>query len=347
MHHFGRLLLPALILELAAMSTATLAAAEATGGSGLCDIVSMQLENDAVGGTDRHYTGGLRLRLRDLRAAMVAGYHPRNAGQRARCPAAERLTQLVKAPFTPDDLAERELIEDDHPYAGWLYLGFGLEREVVPRSAHPRYLENLELQLGVVGPLSGVEELQSAIHDLTDATDPQGWGNQLDNEPGVNLFYGRQWTGAYEANITPHDRFPDLFFDITPELGLALGNIHIFGAGGLTFRLGNFLPDDHGPPVIRPSLPGSDYFPTQEGFSAYVFGGVEGRVVGRNIFLDGNTFQDDGPSVDKNRLVGEARLGLALTFDRARIAYTHVYRSQEFEGQPRQTFGALSLSFRL
>ena len=55
-------------------------------------------------------------------------------------------------------------------------------------------------------------------------------------------------------------------------------------------RVGSFQPDDHGPPTIRPSLPGADYFPRQEGFSAYVFGGVEGRVVGRNIFLNGNTF---------------------------------------------------------
>ncbi|MGI9488960.1 MAG: lipid A deacylase LpxR family protein [Geminicoccaceae bacterium] len=346
MHHSGRLLLSALVLELAAMSTATFAAAEAADGSGLCDVVSLQLDNDAVAGTDRHYTGGLRLACVTSEPRWLRDVIPATPDSSALT--RSRATYSIgQSAFTPDDLAERELIEDDHPYAGWLYLGLGLEREVVPRSAHPRYLESLELQLGVVGPLSGVEELQSAIHDLTNATDPQGWGNQLDNEPGINLFYGRQWTGAFDVDLTPHDRLPDLFFDVTPELSLALGNIHIFGAGGVTFRLGNFLPDDHGPPVIRPSLPGSDYFPPQEGFSAYVFGGLEGRVVGRNIFLDGNTFQDDGPSVDKNRLVGEARLGLALTFDKARIAYTHVYRSQEFEGQPRQTFGALSLSLRL
>lgn len=78
-----------------------------------------------------------------------------------------------------------------------------------------------------------------------------------------------------------------------------------------------------------------------------MFGGLEGRAVGRNIFLDGNSFQDDGPSVDKNMLVGEARIGLALTFDDVRFAYTQVFRSQEFEGQSRQIFGTVSLSLRL
>ncbi len=334
-----------LVLELSTMSAAMLAAAQATDDSNLCDIVTMQFDNDEMGGTDRHYTGGLRLACVTSPQRWLRDVIPSTQGSGTFI--RSRATYAIgQSAFTPDNLSRRELIEDDQPYAGWLYLGFGLEREVIPRSDHPRYLENLELQLGVVGPLSGVEDLQSALHDLTGATDPQGWGNQLDNEPGVNLFYSRQWTGASEVNITPYDGFPDLFFDVTPEFGLALGNIHIFGAGGLTFRLGNFLPDDHGPPVIQPGLPGSDYFPRQEGFSAYMFGGLEGRAVGRNIFLDGNSFQDDGPSVDKNILVGEARIGLALTFDDVRFAYTQVFRSQEFQGQSRQTFGTVSLSLR-
>ena len=347
MHPAGRLLVSVFALEfgLAAMSAETSAAAQADDDSGLCDIVTMQFDNDELGGTDRHYTGGLRLACvtappRWLQDALSSTPN-RNAAGRSRATYA-----LGQSAFTPDDLSRRELIEDDQPYAGWLYLGFGLERDVVHKSDSPRYLESVELQLGIVGPLSGVEELQSALHDLTDATDPQGWGNQLDHEPGVNLFYNRQWTGALEVNLAPHEGFPNLFFDVTPELGLALGNIHIFGAGGLTFRLGSFQPDDHGPPVIRPSLPGSDYFPRQGGFSAYLFGGLEGRVVGRNIFLDGNSFQDDGPRVDKNLLLGEGRLGLAFTYDDLRFAYTQVFRSQEFEGQRRQTFGSLSVSLR-
>lgn len=199
------------------MSAATFAAAQATDDSNLCDIVTMQFDNDEMGGTDRHYTGGLRLACVTSPPRWLRDVIPSTQGSGTFT--RSRATYAIgQSAFTPDDLSRRELIEDDQPYAGWLYLGFGLEREVVPKPDHPRYLENLELQLGVVGPLSGVEELQSAFHDLTDATDPQGWGNQLDNEPGVNLFYRRQWTGAFEVNITPYDGFPDLFFDVTPRV---------------------------------------------------------------------------------------------------------------------------------
>ncbi|MGI9493368.1 MAG: lipid A deacylase LpxR family protein [Geminicoccaceae bacterium] len=311
--------------------------------SGPCDVVTLQHDNDEMGGTDRHYTGANRLAcvtspprfMRDL----VPPIDELDALTRTRA-----IFALGLSAFTPDDISRSDLIEDDQPYAGWLYVGLGLEREVVPKSDQPRYMDNVELQLGIVGPWSGAEHVQKFTHDLTNATEPKGWGNQLDNEPGINLFYSRQWTGAAETKFKPFDDSPDLFFDYTPEVGFALGNIHIFGAAGITFRLGTFQPDDHGPPTIRPSLPGSDYFPRQKGFSAYLFGGVEGRIVGRNIFLDGNTFQDDGPSVDKNTLVGEARVGVALTYDRVRLTYTHVFRSQEFENQPDQTYGSIALS---
>ncbi|MDH3663168.1 MAG: lipid A deacylase LpxR family protein [Alphaproteobacteria bacterium] len=60
--------------------------------------------------------------------------------------------------------------------------------------------------------------------------------------------------------------------------------------------------------------------------------------------LDGNTFYNDGPSVDKELLVGEGRLGLAMTCGDIRFGYTHVFRSREFEGQTPQDFGSISLS---
>ena len=65
----------------------------------------------------------------------------------------------------------------------------------------------------------------------------------------------------------------------------------------------------------------------------------------RNIFLDGNTWKDSR-SVDKKPLVGDLQAGLAITINGTRIAYTHVIRSKEFDGQDQHDeFGALSVSF--
>ena len=82
-------------------------------------------------------------------------------------------------------------------------------------------------------------------------------------------------------------------------------------------------------------------------FGWYLFAGVEGRVVARNIFLDGNTFEDSH-SVDKYPLVADLQAGIAFTLgENTRIAYTHLLRSREFREQDGTTqFGTLSVSVR-
>ena len=81
--------------------------------------------------------------------------------------------------------------------------------------------------------------------------------------------------------------------------------------GGLTLRLGEDLQRDFGPPRVRPALAGSGMFRPTGQFSWYVFGGAEGRVVARDIFLDGNTFRDS-LSVDKKRFVADFQVGLVV-----------------------------------
>src|SRR5262249_24365683 len=106
------------------------------------------------------------------------------------------------------------------------------------------------------------------------------------------------------------------------------------------------LPVDYGPPRVRPSIAGTDFFVPETSFGWYLFFGTEGRVVARNIFLDGNTFTDSH-HVDKKYLIGDLQGGLALTFQNARLAYTIVRRSKEFETQEGgNTFGALTLSLK-
>ena len=84
----------------------------------------------------------------------------------------------------------------------------------------------------------------------------------------------------------------------------------------------------------------------REDFEWYVFTGLEGRAVGRDIFLDGNTFRDSR-SVDKRIFVGDFQAGVAVVYRGIRVALTQVWRSEEFYGQSgRQKFGSLSVSFR-
>lgn len=186
---------PALMLSVGILSFATVAHAEEKKGYSFCDIFTLQAENDEPGNSDRNYTGGYR--------SACTGSTPKLLNDLIlpeRPPGSIRHSRttfgIAHSTFTPEDLARSDPIEDDQPYAGWLYLTFGLEWETIPKADRLRHLDSLELQLGVIGPLSGAEQIQRTTHDILDAVDPQGWDNQLENEPGINLFYSRQWTGA-------------------------------------------------------------------------------------------------------------------------------------------------------
>jgi hypothetical protein len=134
--------------------------------------------------------------------------------------------------------------------------------------------------------------------------------------------------------------------DFTPHLGAALGNVFTYGNAGGTLRYGKRLPDGYGPPRIQPGLPGTGDFSPGSGFGWYLFAGIEGRAVGRNIFLDGNTFRDSR-SVDKKRLVGDLQFGFVLDWSDVCLGYTHVLRTREFRTQgSNDGFGSLILSVK-
>lgn len=299
--------------------------------------VSLLLENDVFYGLDRDYTNGVQISWtsgRDqapdwaLRAARTIPFFPGHGEVRASYAVGQNM-------YTPADITLEDPPLTDRPYAGWLYGSIGLVTQTESR------LDQLNLQIGVVGPAALAGETQRLVHEIVvGSDDPQGWDTQLHNEPGVVLTYQRSWRAFVSGSSHGFG------FDATPHVGGSLGNVFTYANAGATFRLGWNLPDDYGPPRIQPSLPGSGYFEAQDRLGVYLFAGLDGRAVGRNIFLDGNTWRDSR-SVDKELFVGDAQVGLAVTYGTARLAYTHVFRTPEYEGQEdADEFGAVSLSFR-
>ena len=133
-----------------------------------------------------------------------------------------------------------------------------------------------------------------------------------------------------------------LSFDAVPHVVGTVGNAYTYAGAGAIVRLGNFSPNDFGPARIRPSAPGSDTFYDGKFWHAYLFGGAQGRLVARNMFLDGNAFRSSH-SVDKKIAVGDLLFGFAVSMGQFRLAYTHTVRTKEFDGQNRwDQFGSLT-----
>lgn len=298
---------------------------------------SVSLENDFFQGEDNNYTNGVRASFLSAEnnipewlenGANFLPFFSEDGHKRWGM-------EVGQSMFTPSDIRASNLLVHDRPYAGWLYTSVGVVSDTGSR------LDNLQLTLGVVGPSSQAAGTQDYVHHLVDSVDPQGWRHQLHDEPGIVLTYERKWRGMYQLSPGGWG------VDATPSLGGSVGNIYTHASAGVVFRLGYDLPSDYGPPLIRPNLPGSDFFTPTEDFGWYLFTGVEERAVARNIFLDGNTWESSH-HVEKENFVSGAQAGIAFTFQDTRIAYTHVFRTAEFKGQQENDqFGAITLSFRM
>ncbi len=292
------------------------------------------VENDKFSGTDRHYTNGLQLSYLSPKddvpqfmrtfASILPGM-PAEAKLRSGYVVGQNI-------YTPSDTTISGPQRGDRPYAGWLYGGFAVIAET------KNTLSTWELDLGIVGPSAAGKFVQNNFHKLIGVDKAQGWANQLHDEPGAALIYERKWRALAQTEIWGFG------VDATPHLGGSLGNVGTYLNTGLTLRLGKDLSNDFGAPRIRPSLPGAGFFLPRSGLGWYLFAGADGRVIGRNIFLDGNT---DGDSLDvsKRILVADIQAGAAVTLGPIKMAYTLVYRTKEFTGQERpDRFGAVSLS---
>jgi len=295
--------------------------------------VTVLEENDSLYfNSDKHYTQGLR--LSNLAPAVENGSAWNDpfdllGGWAPVFPrgdiAPQRRYALIfgQSLFTPKNLVARPPDPNDRPYAGWLYLGASLLQE----SAGDR-LENLELDLGTVGPMALGQQVQNDFHQLINAQHAEGWGDQIQNEPGLVLSYERLWRLKLIGDRS-------LGLDIVPQAGATIGNIFTYGEIGGLLRIGKGLDADYGPVRIRPALSGTDYFDASrlDGGGYYFYLGAQGRAVGRNVFVDGNDFRHS-PSVTKKVLVGDLEAGISLYWSsRLRLGFSVVTRSEEFVGQ--------------
>lgn len=298
-------------------------------------ILVLEYENDLFAGEDRYYTSGVRASW-ITPSARVPGLL-RHAGEmvpfflgQGDIRASWSIGQNM---YTPREIDEPVPDPDQRPYAGWLYVSGGLAEETGDR------LDRLQLTLGMIGPASLAEQTQKTIHEFLGSPVPQGWDHQLGNELTLMVTYERQW----RSRISTADQGPRI--DLTPHWGGTLGTPFTLVNTGLTLRAGWDLPDDYGPPRIQPGLPGSGLFVPRSQWGWYLFAGVDARAMAWNVFLDGNTWRDS-PSVDRYVFVADAQIGAVLSLGRARLAYTHVFRTPEFKNQVGQEdFGALSLSW--
>lgn len=309
-------------------------------------VLSLVVENDSLSsGADRNYTSGIKLAYVSPSERVPGWLRGAGAFTRGISNSEPDFWGIAvgQSIFTPEDINAVQAPPDQHPYAGWLYMQIMVSAEEDRSDGRrPRFIDSYELEFGMTGPSALGEESQRGIHEWLGAPDPQGWDSQLNDEFAFAVSFDRRWRALRLFG----DFLGGIEADLTPNAGASLGTLRTEARVGVTARIGQRIDNDYGPPRVRPSLSGVEHFAGGR-LSWSIFGGVQGRAVAHNLFLDGNTFEDSA-SVDRRPLVADFQTGLSISAGDWRLAYTYVWRTEEFETQPtRQDFGALALSVRL
>ncbi len=330
------------ILFLLLLSSSTVQA-QASQGEAIYIYVENDTRNIGGPGVDKAYSNGLKL-------SFVAAENDVPIWAKPFVNSSQAFRQALKGSqnnfgiaigqqiYTPTDTKNTELILDDRPYAGWLYLGFSTQFKTRQNS------HSIEIDLGIIGPESGAENIQNGFHKAIAIDGTYGWKNQLATEPTLQVSYQQrvrflEWVDSSKKK----------YFDVIPLFGGALGNVTIDAHVGSIVRYGIDLPDDFGP--TRPSSTDGDNFvtPVENGklqkSSFYIFISGRGIGVARNIFLDGNTFKSSH-RVKKYPFILETEMGFAAVYQRVSLVWRYVTRSPEFEQRSTvNSFASVSIGY--
>lgn len=306
-------------------------------------------ENDIISGTDSNYTNGTKIVWVSGDISRYARDHwlPRFVVHSLKIlpfldePGMQFNVGLSAGQtiFTPRHIYSPVYRPYDRPYAGWAFAGLALHAKT------PYRLDTFEGSLGIVGPSSQGENFQNTAHEILGLRRVRHWEHQLNDEPALLVAWQRT------LRIFRHDFDNHMAVDLLPHFGVTAGNVLTNANAGFEARLGYNLPWDFGTSLIRPGggveAPAASNDPRlnkENSPGVHIFIGANGRAVARNMFLDGNTWQDSA-RVAKKPLVADVMAGVGVVIGAVKLTYTHVLRTQEFYNQKApQTFGSVSLS---
>ena len=273
------------------------------------------MENDLIAETDRNYTHGTRLSYVFDDAVLWPESIYKNSKKRDGIALAQHM-------YTSSNIRIEELMENDRPYGGWLYLGYSLF------ARRDNWLDYLELDIGVTGPASLSKGNQKFINKVVGSSDPKGWEHQIPTRFGINLVYQKKYRVRHKDYV-----------DLIPHGGGCLGNTFSYLNVGATLRAGYNLPDNFGALKMEPTA--REERGLKDDVGIYVFGGMEQKYMAKNLFLD-DKYVKENFSITKNDFVGDLEVGVGFIFKSCEIIYGYTIRGKEFREQDgKARFGTL------
>ena len=299
-------------------------------------IWTFQIENDAVstqrGTSDQYYTSGLRLGYTTGEGQVTDSI--KRFSNAIWGDGVQRISiDVSQSIFTPKKTQLDPPDPHDQPYSAQLVIN----AQLIHDRADSRSV--IGVSIGDVGKAAGGRLVQNGFHSIIGDTPNRGWGDQLQDEPSVQLLVSRTYRFAL-------GQVGGIEFDTLPSATVNAGISYDYAQLGMAFRVGQGLASDFGTARIQPAFSGTDAYTRVRPLAWYVELGADGRAVAHDVFLDGNTFRQNSPHVSKKWDVGEFEVGVGIIYRGVRLSYTQTWETEQFNGQKAGlfNFGSLALS---
>jgi hypothetical protein len=208
--------------------------------------------------------------------------------------------------FTPKDLAARDIVSGDRPYASLFFLSAG--RRYTSPEEDVAY--DSTFTIGALG-LPAAEAVQSALHSLTDSAHPNGWSHQISagGEPTARYNFARQ---ALLADFGGGMWRGDTKWTAAASAGTVTeGSVAVIARWGrLESPWSSFAPEEN--MYVEETQPAPLALPADAPVEVFAFAGARAKLRLYNAFLQGQ-FRDSDLTYGEgslNQVLGEAWAGV-------------------------------------
>lgn len=287
---------------------------------------TITIDNDAFLFSDWYYTAGHEFSY----SKLLSNERPLTQWMtRTKEPSKAIVTfKIGNKIFTPKRTQFANPINMDRPYVGFEYGSFSITR-IKGKSL----VSSLEVELGLLGEVTGLGELQQWWHNRVGFEVPSGWETQIANEVVLNMNYHFQKNFKMSKEI-----------DLVSTSALFVGTRTNKISQDLTVRLFNFNPIGEsvfsGNRIVMKGNPKSE--------EIFIFGGIGVDYIISNILLEGSLFKNNQSlfTVEATPWVMRSNVGIMYARNRGSFALSVTNLTKEVANGSSHGYGSLAFSLR-
>lgn len=280
----------------------------------------LHYENDYFSTTDLYYTQGVNL---EYVHPAIGKFFTSKILLRSSSKEVKFGMSLEQEGYTPSSISHAEILKNDRPFAAALFF----KTFSTVNNAERKERISSSFSVGVIGSVTGGEQIQEGLHRLIHYTLPQGWDNQIAND--VILNYGLD----YQRGIFSTDNYVSFFGRAGARAGTYSTKAYI----STILMLGYF------------DEPFRNFSAQNKKFQVYLYAEPLFNIVGHDATLQGGLFNHTSPytiaSEDITRMVFQGNAGIVFRINTVQLEYFQTYLSKEFKTGSDHVWGGIRIGW--